>query len=234
MDDLIKHPHIITVDRVGQGADLLVEYSVPNLSFFNKQHRELLHKHKSLLQASGIFVVIVKHLFERKYLVEHPKYDGIIICGDRDIFRLNKRQDKVMGMLHENAKTPLINIARKLGLDPKTIVLLKKHLESRKVVLKYTATLNYELASIRRSYIFLQPAYEDTGSIDKLINYTRRHKNITGAFKIIGSYELMLVVEKRNPAENVIKDLRRHFQVSKYWIVDSDRVVKEEFMPRIL
>ncbi len=232
--DLVAHPHVITIDRVSQGADLLVEYSVPNLSYFNKQHRELLHDHKSLLQVSGIFVVIVKHIFERKYLVEHPKYDGIIICGDRDIFRLNRRQDKVLGMLHRNAKEPVINIARKLNLDPKTIMLLKKHLESRKIILRYTVTLDYDLCGIKRSYIFLQPAYEDTDSINKLINFTRRQRNITGVFKIIGSYELMLVVEKKNPSESVIKDIRKHFQVSKYWILESDRLVKEEYVPDIL
>jgi len=230
-EDLIKIPSVITVDQLSQGGDLLVEYSVPNLSFFNKKHRGILYKYRSVITVGQIHVVVVKHIYQRKYLLDKPDFDEAIICGDRNIFALKVRQKKVISELHSYAKDPIIKIAAKMKLDPKTVVLLKKHLEFREIILKYTASLDYSKAGIRRGYILLETAQEDPEAINKIIMFTKTHKNIVRSTKTIGKYSLLLVTESFDPDTDVIRDIRKKFLIKNYKTIISENVMKEDYIP---
>ncbi len=231
---LMSHPHIVTVEEVSHGADLMVEFSVPNLSLFNKQHRELLHDYRSMLRIADIQVVIVKHLYERKYMAKSTNDSQIILSGDRDVMPLNNRQKAVLQLLHQNAKEPVINIARNLNLDSKTVVSIKKQLESKRVIRKYSILLNYPNADISRRYLLLRLDYEDSDEINKVVEYAKQHKNIVELVKIIGDYELLMVIETESLSKGVINDLRRHFSVSDYKIIESDNLLKQCYVPESL
>jgi len=230
LSDANQHPDIITVDNVSQGADLILEFCIPNLSYFNKQHRKILHKYKEILQVASVYVVIVKHIYERKYLVDNPSYDEVILCGDRDVFPLKDRQRLVLEALNSDAKEKLVKIADRIGIDPKTVVLLKKHLEFRKIITKYTISLNYQNAGIRRRYILLQPQFDDIKDMKRLLNFAKQHPNIVEVIKIIGDHELMLVIEHIYSV-NVIADIRKHFRILSYRIIESEHLQKQFYTP---
>jgi len=228
---LLEHPYIVTAEEVSQGADLLLEYSVPNLSFFNKKHTEFLYKYQSLLQVADIYIVVVKHLYEKKYLVNTHDYNETIVCGDRNRFMFNTNQKKVLLELNKNAKEPVINIAHKLKIDSKTVVRIKKQLEKQKIILKYSMLFNYNKLDIVKKYLFIHLVHKDPNEIKKLLEFTKQNENIVEAVKIIGDYELMLVIEKHKQSNQVVTDLRKNFQITKYKIIESDNLFKQNYIP---
>lgn len=229
--DVIKNPYIVTAEDVSQGADLLLEYSIPNISFFNKKHTEFLHKHQSLIQMSNIYVVVVKHLYEKKYLVDNPSNDEVVLCGDRDVFVLNNHQKSVLKALCKNAKNPVVNIAQDLKLDSKTVVRIKKELEKQKIIVKYSIKFNCSAMDVRRRYLFIQLAKKDPEEVNKLLGFTQQHKNIVETIKVIGDHELLLVVEKKGLENRAIADLRKKFQILNYKIIESDNLFKQNYVP---
>jgi len=230
LQEVGKHPDIIMVDNVGQGADLILEYCVPNLSYFNKQHRRLLHKYRDFLQVSNVDVVIVKHLYERKYLIDEPSTDSSIICGDRDIIPLKDTQQVVLNAFNRDAKERIVNIADVVGLDPKTIVLLKRYLEFKKIIRKYTISLDNQALGIKRWYLYVQPQFENLKDMDRLMYFTKHHPNIVEATKVIGEYELLLTIEYTDTA-NVLADIRQHFQIARYRMLESNKLSKLKYTP---
>lgn len=229
--ELSAENYVVTVEEVSRGADLLIEYSVPNLSFFNKLQREIIHKNRDMIYLKETFVVIVKHKYDRKYLVKTPSFDEIVLCGDRDVILLNESQKKILAKLRTDARIPLIKIADEVKLDSKTVKNIKNNLESKKVIRKYSIKLNYEVAQIKRSYLFLQPDYIDPNKLDKILNFVKKHKNVLEAIKLIGDFELMLVIEEIELSEKIIKDIRENFDIIDYKIINSDKLIKESSIP---
>jgi len=177
LNTALVHPCITRVEEISQGADLMLEFSVPNLSYFNKQHTKLLHRFNNI-QISRIYVVIVKHLYPKKYLTTAPDYEEVVICGDRAVEHLRDKQLDVLKILHKNGRETVADMSRTLKQDPKTIVLLKRHLEERQFIMGYRAHLDYTKLGIIRSHIFIRPDHEDPDEVRKILAFCLRHKNI--------------------------------------------------------
>jgi len=160
-----KNPYIVRIEEAERGADFILEYCVPNLSFFNKLHMDFLHNNPEL-RVSRIYSMIVKHLYNKKYMTNDPDYSEVIVSGDRNVYKLNPRQLAVLNMLHSDGRMRLVDIANKISRDPKTVVLLKKHLEFRKLILKYSAKFNNKKAGISRSLLFIRTAHEEQDEME--------------------------------------------------------------------
>ncbi|MFP4524675.1 MAG: hypothetical protein ACLFO2_05220 [Candidatus Woesearchaeota archaeon] len=229
---LRDHPDVTRVEEVSQGADLLVEYCIPNLSHFNKQHTSLIFSQKDTLSLKETYVVIVKHLYTRNYLHKrHPKIREAVICGDRDVANMDGQQRATLDALAKNPKAGLAAIARKLNKDPKTITKTKKWLEKKKIIRGYGAVLDHRKLDISREHILLSLQLDDKADDARLREHCKQDKNITGLTKTIGPYDLIITTERLEGDPHPIDQLRRDFHVKDYRILHSDRVDKHEYLP---
>ncbi|MBW2983329.1 Lrp/AsnC family transcriptional regulator [Candidatus Woesearchaeota archaeon] len=229
---LRDHPDVTRVEEVSQGADLLVEYSVPNLSYFNKQHTSLIFSLKETLSPKETYVVIVKHLYTRNYLHKrHPKVKEAIICGDRDVTDMDKQERATLDALSKDPKTGLATIARKLKKDPKTITKTKKWLEKRKVIRGYGAVIDHRQLGISREHILLSLQLDEEADDARLREHCKQDKNIISLTKTVGPYDLAITTERLDKDPHPIDQLRREFHVKDYRILHSDRVDKHTYLP---
>ena len=137
--------HVTFIENITHGADLLIEYTVPNLSFFNKLHSRFLDLFSGSIKVIDLFPVIVKHYLSKKYINKNAKPENSsIVSGDRKPVSLSGNEKKVLSVLFKDPKASIINIAQKTKLDTRTVLKIKKSLEKEKIIRKYTITLNYE------------------------------------------------------------------------------------------
>ena len=109
---------------LGQKYDIACTYCVPNLSNFNKTNRDFLQNFKNKIFLADIFPIVVKHIYTKNYLVhKHP--EEIIIGGDRDVIQMTDNEKKVAKILYEDPTIRILDIAKKLKLNPKTITKIK-------------------------------------------------------------------------------------------------------------
>ena len=136
-----------------------------------------------------------------------------------------------MCFIYIKFREKIINIAKSLKIDAKTVVNIKKRLEKKEVIIKYSTLFNYPRLNIQRTYLFVQPSYEQQDEDKRLVSFTRDHKNFVKLIKIIGNYEILLVIEHFGNLTDIIKDLRKNVRIQDYWIIDSANVLKQSYIP---
>ena len=230
---LKQDPTVTRIEEVTQGGDLLVEYSVPNLSYFNKQHKSFLYTYNKDIKVHEINVVIVKHHYTKNYLHKRaPEIKEYIISGDREQLTLSDRAQNTLQHLIANPKIPIATIATKVKTDPKTITKTKKWLERHKIIRGYSAVLNYEQLDITREHLFITLDLTSQQEEKRFLEYCLQHKNITSVTKTIGPYDVMITTERLEKEKSPITDLRKEFTIKTYQIINAETVLKYDFLPQ--
>ena len=225
-----RNPYTTLVESVSQGADLAVQYTVPNLSLFNKRHREALSELAGAVRIVDMHVVIVRHLFEPKYLARRGSREDFVLGGDRAPLRLDARELAVLRALMHDPRRSILSIAQETGFDAKSVVAVKRSLERRQVIRKYSIIPDHAELGIRRKLVYVQLDHDDT-EMNRFVEFSLQHRNIVEVVKIIGRYDLIVTIEHTRPSLAVINDIRREFNVHKYWVMDSHGVHKRSFVP---
>lgn len=229
---LKSNPWAVRIEDVSQGADLFVEYCVPNLSFFNKQNKSFLYEFKNEVKMTDVYVVIVKHHYTKNYLHKWaPEVNEEILSGDRETIPLGEHQLAVIKALAQDARAPIITIAKDTGLDPKTITRIKKQLEKQKIIRRYSIIFDHQLLDITREHIFINLDYIDEKEEQRLLEWCKQHKNAISLTKLIGPYEILITTERAEKEKPVITDLRKAFTITDYRLMTAEKIVKYRFIP---
>ena len=230
INELKEVEAIVSIEEGKEGIDLLVEYLSPNLSSFNKTHSEIIYKYYLKLKTAFIFPIIVSHNYYKNYLIRKFDATDNILHGDRLLIDITDKESKVLHELVKNPDKKLIDIAESTKIPIKTAVKIKKSLEKNKIIKGYTAILNFSKLGIKREIIFLRFSGEGIGEIDKFAEYTKYNKNIIRFFKIIGEYQIGIIIESLKEVE-MIKDIRANFLIENYKIIKSEKIHKKTYLP---
>ena len=231
---LHEHPWVTGLEECSLGADLVVEYCAPNLSFFNKQHQDFLHRFKDSIRMDAIYPLIVKHLYNRKYLLPRKASDDVIISGDREPLALTPGQKSVLRALVLDPRSTMLAVAQRCSMDVKTALKTKAELERQGVIRGYNALIDHKKCGIRRRFFLLQPESHEPQELERILTFCRYHPNVLTAAKLIGTFELLLTVERLDPETSTIHDLRKAFAIQRYQLIISSRQVKRTSVPETL
>jgi DNA-binding Lrp family transcriptional regulator len=230
IEELKEVDSIISIEEAKEGIDFLVEYIAPNLSSFNKTHNELVYKFYKKLRTIFVFPTIVNHNYNKKYLSRKLDDSDKILFGDRVLREINERESRILQELIKHPEKKLIDIAESTSLPVKSVVNIKRSLEQRNIIKGYTATLNHQKLEINRQIIFLRFSSEGVKKIDSFSEFTKYNKNIIEFSKIIGEYQLMIIVESQKEIE-IMKDMRANFPIENYLIIKSEKIHKKTYLP---
>ena len=230
LDELMEVPEITTVESCKEGVDIIVEYTVQNLSAFNKIHSEVIYKFFRKLRTQFVFPLIVGHEYARNYLSRKYYDSDVILFGDRVLRELSDYEKLVLEELVRNPDKKLIDISENLDIPVKTVVAVKRNLERKYIIRGYSTILNHNKLGIDRQFIFLRFASEDIRKMDSFSEFVRKNKNIIKFVKIIGDYHVVLYVESLKESD-LLGQIRSHFHIENYRIVKSDKIHKKTYLP---
>lgn len=230
LDVLKSNPAITGIEECKEGVDFLVEHVTPNLSAFNKSNLDLMQNYSKKMKIVFIYPVIVIHEYYKNYLVKTPDTTDKILFGDRTIKELSKEESALLAELIKNPEKKLVDISETLHMPIKTVINIKRELEKTSIIKGYTAILNNERAGIRRQIIFLKFPGEGINEIDKCGDYARNNNAIVRFSKMIGEYQVAIIVESVDEIE-IIKEIRENFPIDNYRIMKSDRIHKKVYLP---
>lgn len=222
---------ITIIEECSEGFDLLLEFTTPNLSSFNKENRAILHKFKESLQQMNIYPIIVKHDYGRKYLLKGNVDEDIVTSGDRNIEQISSREKLFLKLIQNKPREAIINIASKMKCDPKTAILIKKRLEKRKIIRIYGISINTPKMNISRTHVLLSIDLSDSQDIDVLIEFLKRNNNVIRVQKIIGNYEIILTIESIDNYSKVLTKIRNEFKITKHKVITTENIIKEKDIP---
>ncbi len=227
VQELSSLVNVVMIEENREGVDLLVEYSVQNMSAFNKLHKSIIEKFQESIVVKFIYPVIVKHKFQKNFLVRKGDLSDIILCGDRESLDVTPREKEVLLKLVEVPDITITKISFDTGLSGKTVMKIKKSLENKGIVKGYTCTVNHAKLGIHRYHVLFKFANEGAGVIDSFVQYGRLNKNITSIIKLLGHYQVLITVEELKISD-IIKQIRAEFPMDDYLVIRSDRIIKKK------
>jgi Lrp/AsnC family transcriptional regulator, leucine-responsive regulatory protein len=231
IEELKKINEIVSIEESKEGFDLLVEISTKNLAALDKIHSEIIDQQERKINTFFIFPIITKYIYPRKYLKRPKVIKSKNLFADRVRKELNESEKKVLNELIKEPSKKLIDIAETTNISTKSVSKAIKSLEQKYIIKGYDAILNHSKLGINREIIFLKFPSEGFKEISKCLDYAKDNKNIIEAIKVIGSTQLIIIIESLDEID-IIRELRSIFSIQDYMIFKSSRIHKKNYFPQ--
>lgn len=186
-----KHRYVTEIIECGGTWDLIMTYMVKNLSQFNKLIHEDIEKFQKHLQPDIKLFSVVHH---------YPQYN-FLIGGDRIPITFNKKTKKLISLLALNSKTTIIELVKKLKLDPKTIIKRIKKLKKENVIRAFTINIDKSLLNKTLHKVLIRYSKISTRKENQLLQFIKKQNNIRSFSKLIGQFDVEFEIEIEKPIE---------------------------------
>ncbi|PLW80143.1 hypothetical protein C0585_04475 [Candidatus Woesearchaeota archaeon] len=219
------------VETAELGTDLILEFTVPNLSFFNKVLMGILEENQKALYIKDIYPVIVKHNFNKRYLYKKSRiFLEKIFSGDRQVIEITKNDKRVLNALVKDPKASIVKISNLADIDMRTVLKIIKNLKKNKIIRGFGVCINNSNIHIDSKMILIDFKYSSIKETNRLISYCNQVPEIESLIKLIGKNTIMIRIN--SPETNdVFNELRKEFQFQEYEIYSSKQILKNIYIP---
>ena len=181
-------------------------------------------------------IVIHTHIrqFPKSYLINKNNTElGTIVGASKEKFTIEEKDLKLLEILSDNARMPLLEIANKLKTSPQVIKNHIKRLEKNKIIIGYKALIEVSFLGYRyyKAYINLL----NTERIKELEQFCLQHPNILNLNKTIGGsdFEIELQVKSFDEFDSIMNEIRKLFSgmIDNYEFVIARKEKKMVYFP---
>lgn len=113
------------------------------------------------------------------------------------------RKLKILHLLHENSRLSVDTIADMLGEDPQEVAKAIEELERDKVILRYSAVINWDKVETQRvtAVIDVKVTPQREVGFDAIAERIYRFPEVSAVYLMSGIYDLQVIVEERTIKE---------------------------------
>jgi Lrp/AsnC family leucine-responsive transcriptional regulator len=217
-DYLNGHKFIPIVMR-GEGyADLILAICAKGIFHLRDIITELNNRFSEYFLEYDTTIPIGFTQFHRAYLIDaqksQPREEYTAFTGaDVGEITLEEREKKVLSMVNFNARVPLVEIARKVGISEVSAKSILKKLEKTGIIQSYTILPNHVLLGKPRHRVLFKLANLTSEKEKKLFTYCQLHPNIVHHLRVIGNWDLVvdIEVERGEPFRKIIQEMKYKF-----------------------
>ncbi len=215
-----KNEILTYISKINNMAQVLVlegRYDI-QLFYLASQHKELFQLMEKINSFCGkdikekeSMIVESLHRFNLK-LYNDQKEDVQIISKDNDkSYKLDQISLNVLKQITEDAKRPILEIAKNLEISPQLAQYHLRKLIKDRVILSKNIAINYELLNKQHYHITIQ--VNDHKVIPKLIEFFKSTKKSIFATKMIGFYDISseLMVKDNEELRETLDQLNLQF-----------------------
>ncbi|HLC71087.1 MAG TPA: Lrp/AsnC family transcriptional regulator [Candidatus Nanoarchaeia archaeon] len=213
IDFLQHHPQVTWVVEVDSGLDFLYVVWARNISEFEEVYNEINDRFGKYIEQKFFSVMTNVYYFKYKYLVgrEDGTYKltgGKIACPELDASDL-----KLIALLSNQGRLPLIEMAKKLKMPAKTIQRRMKQFTKDGIITCYTVKVNHKVLGYSQRKVMLNLNDTSSPSIRKLITFLTYHPLTIYITIAIGQYDLEFEMMEKNNDEFhfLLKELKNTF-----------------------
>ncbi len=241
ISELSKNPYIVAIIELTGEFDLVIEFTAPNPSRFNKE----LKKITSLLPTLNDYKVVlnfVTYLYPRNYLARKQNLTSNnkekIIGGDREIEAFNANEILVIKTILAHPTIRMTELAKKSGLNVKTAKSILKNLVKRNIIRGYRYSLNTNSLGVSAFRMFLKLHNITIEKESELMDYLLNTKEIAQVNKTVGDWDLEIDLESldKSSIRFIIVHLREQFKelIERFNIIECYATHKRTYLPRYL
>ena len=156
--------------------------------------------------------------FNRDYLIDKKSQESkAIIINSEEKIEVKRKDIEILKILSKNARTPIIEISKKLNINANTIAFRIKNLEKKKVILGYKIIFGF--SKINYIYIKVDLNLNDISREREILQFCDQQNNIIYALWATGGADIELFFEIENVDKflNLMKEIREKFKEIIEW-----------------
>ena len=199
-----ESPYVNWIARSVGRWDLMVAFYCRNVLEFAKRKNDLLFKkYGKYIRDYDVSILENALIFTRDYLTNAPVRDrpGLIYGGSITEEKIDEDQKNIIRLIRNNGRYEAVAIARKLGLNVKTVIRKIKDLEERKIIQGYIVMINHDKLGVR--YFKVHISFQDYSDrqYHKILRFCKNNKYVVNIMESVGDWELELETEASTARE---------------------------------
>ena len=211
----VKHENVYRVISCDGIYDLIVSMAAKDVYKLHQMLRECYNKYDSNFLTKDALISVIVYHGRREYLIgkSRKEIEPLIRGGEKGSITLDYKDTEILKILSNNARTPIIKIAKQLGITSGAIIYRIKELERKKIIGAYRCSINVEKIGYIRCKLFLSLNFSDSKKEKELQQYCLDHPNILFFWYCIGhcDLEVELEIDGTVAFHNLLKEIKTRF-----------------------
>ena len=225
INHLKKQKAIFWLSSLRGKYDIVLSIYVKSIFEFSQKYHELFSQYQEFILDRNVIVLESASTFTKAYLLPKQESEEIIYSeGGKIETKIDKKDEELLKILSQNARTKFVEIATKLKISADTVKYRIKNLEKKGIITGYSTKINFNKLQNNYNLIFLKLNNMTSQKYHKLKNFSKIKRNVVVYLKSIGDHEIELEVETSHKEEldKLIKDLRDNFanEIKDYEILE--------------
>src|SRR3989344_8428304 len=194
--------------------DLIVGFLVHNVNEFDDEVQIVLNKFHNYIQEKAVTTTLYLAHHMREFLGESASLSKIVYHTSKDKQeKIDDIDEEIIKIITNNARIPIVDIAKILNTTPRIVQYHIKELERKKIILAYKSHL--ESKNIDRIFckalIYLTNVTQDKLKI--FMNYASSISGVIWPQRVIGNwdFELDFELENYDQFQDIILNLKERF-----------------------
>jgi Lrp/AsnC family transcriptional regulator for asnA, asnC and gidA len=180
----------------------------------------------NFVQEKQLVTLLTTHRLNQKFLHSGGETKDWHYPIEMGGYGLDDVDKEIMQILSTNARMPLVEIAKKAGVDVKVVKYRMKKLEKDGIIIAYVTSPNFGKLGLQFAQINI--SLKELNAIKSIISYFDSTNRCLFALEMVGAYDLAveLHVEGNEQLNRIIDGFREKF-VGKYADYDVSTITKE-------
>ena len=237
LDDFNKDPHVIWIAKCEGRWDLMLSHYASNNIEYAQMKNKIFRKYGKYVHEYSILMDEEAYIFNRDYLVPSTTQRNFSLYISKiERLDISSKEKELLHLIANNARFKILDLAKALSLDVKTIQNKIKKFEKMKLIQGYTTFFDLNKIGLKFFKIFIYIQEKSEQEYNALFEYCAQLKNVIHIIKTIGSWELELEIEAEDIdyIHKLTKDIMNKFPniIKKIESVIISDEMKLDFFPQ--
>ena len=228
-DYVSKQPHIAYLASVEGPYDCMILVMVKSALDMVKFQDNFMKLYGEYIQKKDLVTFLSTHRLNQRFLYEGKEKKDWHYPFELGDYKLDKTNKKILDIISTNARLPLIDMAKKIGVDHKVVKYRLKKLEKDKIIFAYVTSPNFDRLGL--SFFQINISLRDPTIRKQVIQFFNNTNKCLFAMELLGKYDILTEIHVKDNKElkKIIDDFRIKF-VNKYNDYDVSAITKEYVM----
>jgi DNA-binding Lrp family transcriptional regulator len=174
----------------------------------------MIEKYPDVVSDYNILTTIVVYNFKRLLPLEKKRNPEVIIYGgDRTPISIDGLDKGLLSVISTDVRSSSVELGKKLGVTPKTVINRIKILEKKKILLGYRPFIDLDNYGYDMKKFMLRFHNISVDMENQLVNYCTIHPNVVNIVKTLGSWDMEIEIKTQNSKifRTIEKEIRHRF-----------------------
>ena len=203
----LNKDNVLWIAECGNKWDIIINYlSKDNLDIYNFIN-SLKNKYSNNIKDYNVLLFVqAQELYNKK--------DSNDFGSSKEIINIDRIDSGVLRILAKDSKSKSVDIAKKLGITPNTVISRIKGLESKKIILDYSVLINLENINEYKYKFLIKFSKLSNDNEKNILSYLKNKIDIVGVIKFVGNwdYEIELKGKSVKDILDVSEEVRDRFK----------------------